>query len=656
MGLKEIVDLSNKYGRDPEFVLAGGGNSSYKEGNNLYVKASGTSMASIDESGFVRMDRERLKLLRGKNYGDDIWEAERQVLSDVMAARGAEEFLKRPSVEVLLHDLFPQKYVLHVHPAMVNGATCGLNGEGAVMDLFHGRAVWISAIKPGYTLASYARAVIDEYTMKHGCAPDALFIQNHGAFFAAETTEKLDEIIDDVMGKIKNKVKREPDFSAAEFDKARAAAIAPAIRMLVKSSYTPIVTFRTNREIKRLVTKDTELFMNVSTFTPDHIVYCMHQPLFIKYYEDIDKQYEAILEGIREYASKNGQNPKIIGVENLGYFACGAQKKDADIAADVFMDAVKVLVYSESFGGPKFMDSDDVSFIRNWEVESYRKKVSLSGRIQKRAAEKIVIVTGAAQGFGKGISEGLALNGANVIIADLNEEGAKETARELEAAYGKGKSMAVKVDVTDEDSVNNMVMDTVLEYGGLDALISNAGILKAGSLEEMDIKSFELVNKINYTGFLICTKYGSRPMKVQHRFDREYFMDIIQINSKSGLSGSNKNFAYAGSKFGGIGLTQSFALELVEYNIKVNAVCPGNYFEGPLWSDPEKGLFVQYLRAGKVPGAKNIEDVKKAYESKVPMGRGCMPDDVVKAILYIMEQQYETGQAVPVTGGQQMLK
>ena len=134
------------------------------------------------------------------------------------------------------------------------------------------------------------------------------------------------------------------------------------------------------------------------------------------------------------------------------------------------------------------------------------------------------------------------------------------------------------------------------------------------------------------------------------------FYDIIQINSKSGLSGSNKNFAYAGGKFGGIGLVQSFALELAPFNIKVNAVCPGNYLDGPLWSDPERGLFVQYLRAGKVPGAKTVEDVRRYYEAKVPLGRGCFPSDVAKAVYYIVEQSYETGQALPVTGGQNMLK
>ena len=157
------------------------------------------------------------------------------------------------------------------------------------------------------------------------------------------------------------------------------------------------------------------------------------------------------------------------------------------------------------------------------------------------------------------------------------------------------------------------------------------------------------------TAYFLCTKYAVKYMKIQNRFCPEYFMDIIQINSKSGLVGSKNNFAYAGSKFGGIGLTQSFALELVADKIKVNSVCPGNFFDGPLWSDPVKGLFVQYLQSGKVPGATNVAQVKEHYEKQIPMHRGCLPTDVAKAIIYCAVQQYETGQAIPVSGGQVML-
>ena len=270
---------------------------------------------------------------------------------------------------------------------------------------------------------------------------------------------------------------------------------------------------------------------------------------------------------------------------------------------------------------------------------------------QGRLAGKIAIVTGAAQGFGKGIAEEMHREGATVVIADMNLPGAQAVADELGA-----HAAAVEVNVTDEDSVAAMVQKTVELFGGLDILVSNAGVAKAGNLLELEKKSFDFVTNINYTGYFLCAKYAAAVMEAEHEADAEWFGDIITINSKSGLEGSKNNYAYAGSKFGGIGLTQSFALELCPYNIKVNAICPGNYLDGPLWSDPERGLFVQYLNAGKVPGAKTVEDVRKYYMAKVPMNRGCFPADVAKAIFYCVEQKYETGQAIPVTGGQVMLK
>lgn len=275
---------------------------------------------------------------------------------------------------------------------------------------------------------------------------------------------------------------------------------------------------------------------------------------------------------------------------------------------------------------------------------------------QTRLAGRICLVTGGAQGFGEGIARELAVSGATVVIADLNLALAGTVADSLDRQHGEGTAIAVEVNVGDEDSVQAMIRQIVLRFGGLDLLVSNAGVLRAGGLEEMTLQNFEFVTRINYTAFFLVTKYGARPMKLQARFDPEYAADIVQINSKSGLEGSNKNFAYAGGKFGGIGLVQSFAKELVEHRIKVNAICPGNYYEGPLWSDPEKGLFVQYLQAGKVPGARTVQDVYDFYVAKVPMHRGCSPTDVTRAILYCVEQQYETGQAIPVTGGQNMLK
>lgn len=265
-------------------------------------------------------------------------------------------------------------------------------------------------------------------------------------------------------------------------------------------------------------------------------------------------------------------------------------------------------------------------------------------------AGKVAVVTGGAQGFGAEIVRGLVASGAFVYIADLNFAGASQLASELGPA-----AHAVEVNVADETSVAALAQHIAGTTGGLDLVISNAGIVRAGGVLAQDVADFQLTTQVNYTAFFLVVKHLGRMLEAQHRAAPGWLTDIIQINSKSGLVGSNRNGAYAGSKFGGLGLVQSFALELIEYGVKVNAICPGNFYDGPLWSDPDRGLFVQYLRSGKVPGATTVQQVREFYEAKVPMRRGTFGADVMRAIYYLVEQAYETGQAVPVTGGQVML-
>ena len=339
-------------------------------------------------------------------------------------------------------------------------------------------------------------------------------------------------------------------------------------------------------------------------------------------------------------------SPLYVTIENGGSNKEGALSLAADASAQDAADAVTAYI-AENGSTPDTVSLGDHNLV----IRSAAMLTRASGRMNGI----VTVITGGAQGFGRGIAEKLAAEGALVVIADVNDDIGQSFVAELEEGFGTGAAIYIHADVTDLSGIREACTRTISAYGGIDVLIANAGILIAGSLEELDEQSFDAVNAVNYKGFFLSTKAVAEWMKLQHEYNSEYFMDIIQMNSKSGLEGSSRNFAYAGSKFGCIGLVQSFAIELVDYNIKVNAVCPGNFFDGPLWSDPEKGLFVQYLNAGKVPGAKSVEDVKAHYASRVPMGRGCAPADVATAIMYLHEQQYETGQALPVTGGQVML-
>lgn len=649
MSIESLVEFSNRYGKNPAFVLAGGGNTSYKTADQLYIKGSGTSLATITPEGFVKMNRARLARIWENEYSADQAVREAEVLRDLMSSKCIGEEAKRPSVETLLHDLFPQTFILHVHPSSVNALTCSVGGEKLAHELFP-EAVWVDECEPGYILAANCRKKLTAYREFEGKNANVVFLQNHGIFFAADTVCELDAVVSYVMDKIGGMLEIKPDFTECEADRAAAARIAPVIRMTYDADGKSAVLFTCNKEIMKYAESAESFSVLREPLSPDHIVYCKAEPLFIE-----DFSVEAIKATFEDVKARRGFMPKVVFAKGIGMFTVGATVKEARTAAAVWQDAVTITTLSANFGGTRHMAPAMVDFIVNWEVESYRSKVSLASGAGKALTGKIAIVTGSAQGFGEGIARYLASEGAAVVIADMNIEGAEKTAASITAELG-APAIAVAANVSNEDSVREMIEKTVLSFGGLDIFVNNAGIVRAGSLEEMTKANFELVASVNYTAYFLCAKYASAVMKLERAASPEYMTDIVEINSKSGLSGSNKNFAYAGSKFGGIGLTQSFAMELAPYGIKVNAVCPGNFLDGPLWSDPVKGLFVQYLNAGKVPGAKTVADVRKFYEAKVPLGRGCRIEDVAKAVLYIIDQKYETGQAVPVTGGQEMLK
>ena len=647
--VQELVRLSNRVGADPAWVLAGGGNTSVKAGNVLYVKASGRPLASITPDGFVRMDLGRVKGLFAAAVPKEPRAREAAVLKGLLSARMAGEEDKRPSVETLLHALIPFRFVVHAHPALGNGLTCAKDGEKAAMRLFGPDAAWVPYTDPGFTLALAVRKSLA------GRKPARiLFLGNHGVCVAGDSVREIERTSRGLISRVRRAVRRFPDFTEAEADEERAALLAPAVRMACRGEKCGIAAFACNREIMRYVSSAKSFARVAAPFTPDHAVYCGPGMLFIPAIKNIENQRQGILRSVRAFRSEYRDAPRVVAVEKLGIFVRGPDKKQAKTALSLFMDSLAVAAAAESFGGVRSLSKPQIRHICGWEAESYRKRVAFGLSGARRLDGKVAVVTGAAQGFGRGLAEALCREGAHVVVADRNYPLAQKTVAGLEGA-SEGRAAALAVDVADSESVRRLVRDTALVYGGVDILVSNAGVLRSGSLESFPESDFDLVTRVNYTGYYFCVKHVSALMKLQHGAAPGHAMDIIQINSKSGLSGSRANFAYAGGKFGGIGLTQSFALELVDFNIKVNAICPGNLFDGPLWSDPEEGLFVQYLRAKKVPGAKTVADVRRFYEAKVPMKRGCAVEDVARALLYVIDQKYETGQAIPVTGGQCML-
>lgn len=261
---------------------------------------------------------------------------------------------------------------------------------------------------------------------------------------------------------------------------------------------------------------------------------------------------------------------------------------------------------------------------------------------EPRLAGKFSLVTGGAQGLGEALCERLAQEGAHVAVLDLNGEGALKVAERLKESYGV-RTLGIACDITKEEDVASAFAQIQKEFGRLDICVSNAGILIAGEITEFEVEKWRRVVDVNLVGYMIVAKYAARMMIPQKPGV------IIQINSKSGKRGSSKNSAYAASKFGGIGLTQSLALELAEHNIRVNAICPGNLLDSPLWRD---SLYEQYAKRWNL----TVEQVRQKYLEQVPLKRGCTYEDVANALIFLCldESSYITGQALNVDGGQTM--
>ncbi len=254
----------------------------------------------------------------------------------------------------------------------------------------------------------------------------------------------------------------------------------------------------------------------------------------------------------------------------------------------------------------------------------------------ERLSGRVAVITGAGRGIGEALAHRLADEGCRVMVSDVDVDAARAVADALpEAAYGR-------CDVSSPADCEALARAAHESFGGIDCLVSNAGILISGAVDEISYDDWSRVVAVNLCGgFNIC--------KAVVPYMKQRGGSIVQINSKSGKKGSYKNSAYAASKFGGIGLVQSLALELAEHNIRVNAICPGNLMNSPLWTE---SLCHQYAKNRNM----TVEEVRAFYNAQIPLGRSCEYEDVANMMAFLLsdEASYITGQGMNVTGGFEM--
>ncbi|MDR0796032.1 MAG: SDR family NAD(P)-dependent oxidoreductase, partial [Tannerella sp.] len=516
--IDQLIHISRKFGSDNRYVIAGGGNTSYKNEEHIWVKASGYALATITENGFALLDRKKLNIIAHKKYSKDDYDREEEVKNDLLAACITKEC--RPSVETSLHNAFEYAFVVHLHPTAVCGLMCSKNAESVTKKLFGDEAVYIPYEDPGYKLSMKVSKNLTAYKVKNGKHPHILFLQNHGVFVAADTIEEIESTYNRIITQIEEQIspfgggtlllspfgggRGRKDIAQNENECDYIEETIPPIRMMLsKQGGLKALKIRTNSRTLNFASSKTEFQKIAVPFTPDETVYCKSNYIYLssENKEDLLNQAQ---NKIRRFILIHGYTPKILVIKGVGIVAVGNSAAECDTILDSYEDAMKIAEIAQSFGGEHPMTKHRIKFIDNWEVENYRRKVN-TGIVSGRTPNKTIIITGAAKGFGEGIAECLLKEGANIVVADLDEDAGKATVERLQGLCNSYRILFVKTDVADPKSLQNLIRETVRNFGGLDVFISNAGVLRAGGLENFTPEEFEFVTNVNYKAYFYCS-------------------------------------------------------------------------------------------------------------------------------------------------------
>ena len=361
--LKNLIEISQYFGNNPDYVIAGGGNTSLKDDNYLWIKASGTSLATITEDGFVKMDRNGLRKISEKKYSSNPFQRETEIINELFSCV-AENSLKRPSVETSLHNLLNFKYVVHTHPTLVNGLMCSNNCREETLAIFGRDTLIIEYTDPGYILFKFVEKKISEYIKQFRKEPQLIFLENHGVFVSGNTISEIKEIYNNLSEKISEKILHE--IPSNHFTNSGSTQLSDSI-----SREFNINAKHFQSKLIHEFTKDREAFSQVKTaFTPDNIVYCKAHYLFTS--RDLQQQ----INDYKGFEKKYRYQPKVIAIEKSGIICLEENENSLKTVLDVFVDMLKISYYSRNFGGPRFMTPMQIEFIENWEVENYRRKIA----------------------------------------------------------------------------------------------------------------------------------------------------------------------------------------------------------------------------------------------------------------------------------------
>ncbi len=666
-GLDELVYRSNIIGEDRRVCNFGGGNTSSKvmekdfrgrEVEVMYVKGSGSDLATMKAGNFTGLRMEDIRPLFERSEMSD------EDMVAYLANCMIDAKHPRASIETLLHAFLPFKHVDHTHPDAIISLCCADNGKELAKEIFGDRFVWVPYVRPGFTLSK----MIAEGVLANPNA-ECVLMEKHGLVTWADTSEacyaQTIKIINEAEAFIEAKIQEDKVYGGAQYApfaadvrRSIAAEVMPVIRGAVSDEKLMILSFDDEADVLSFVCgKDSAKLSQVGAACPDHLVHTKVVPLFIDWTpnaEDIEGLKQKLVEGVAQYKEQYKQYfernkndgdvmfeaaPRVILIPGVGMVNTGKSWVMSQVSGALFHRAIAVMRGATALGEFVSLSENESFNVEYWPLELY--KLSLAPA-EAEFSRKVAFITGGAGGIGSETARRLVSEGAHVVLADLNIEGAERVAAEINEKYGQNRAIGVKVDVTSEEMVAAAYAEAALAYGGVDIIVNNAGLATSSPFDETSLKEWNLNMNVLGTGYFLVAREAFKMMKTQGVGG-----NMVFVGSKNSVYAGKNASAYSSVKALEAHLARCIAAEGGEFGIRVNTILPDAILQGSaIWNGSWRN---------ERAAAYGIEpdQLEEYYRKRTTLLVNIYPRDIAEGIAFFASSRSSktTGCMLTIDGG-----
>jgi rhamnulose-1-phosphate aldolase/alcohol dehydrogenase len=646
--LDQLVYQSRLVGLEEDLVLWGGGNNSMKSSaadllgrpiEIMYIKSSGSDMKSIVPKQFPAVRLDYIAPLRARD--EDMTDQE---MVDYLARCLTDPASARPSIETLLHAFLPAAAVLHTHADAILALTNTRGREETVRKCFGDDVIIVPYRRPGFRLS---RDVADRFDAQPSAR--GLVLMNHGLITWGDSVEEAYQRHIELVSQAEQfGVRRRESPLSKSATPAAERAVAGATALQIRGALGGrILEFDDSPEVLAfLAREDADRVTQIGPATPDHLLYTKRHPLFLRDGDDVKARLDDYIARYTAYYNAHPSEfamldpyPRIVLTPGAGMWTAGKDARAARIVRDIYRHTMRIISAAEGVGGYETLDDHDAFHAEYWPLELY--KLTLLPK-EKELASKIAIVTGAASGIGRAVAERFAEEGAHVVVTDIDLALAEEVAKSIVDRNGLRRATALRLDVSSEEDVERAFAETVKAYGGVDVVVSNAGISSFGSLDVLPAADWDRAFAVNARGHFLVARAAMRIMKQQG------LGGSIVFNASKNVTAPGKEFgAYSVSKAAEAQLCRIVALEGGEFGIRANMLNPDAIFGGSrFWSDEMRSMRAQAYGI-------DTQKLPDFYRNRTLLKVEVTADDVAEAALFLAgpRSAKTTGAMLPVDGG-----